>query len=663
MEDEILVQMLLSFWVCLRLPNWLRGMVGTGVEEDESSGEVRLMGMRSWRWVFGWVVVGLVGVGGVRAQQGSGLENVPPLQRRVPGESGVPTIHQEARLVVLDVVVTDGKGHPVQGLKAEDFRLLEDGQEQRLSSFTEHGPPDAGVAAQQMAELAKHLPPNTFTNYSPLRNSSAMTVILMDALDTPVTAQMYLRDQMIQYMKTVPAGTPMAIFELDTQLHVVQGLTSDPAVLQAAVNGKRDRPVLSPLLGGPMAPQEVRMQMRQDILMQGFQMLARYLSGFPGRKNLIWFTGRLPIDVYGDGPMAPFPDMTSFVDDMTKTTDVLTLNRIAVYPIDARGLQTDRRFSAANGGNGGFGGGGFGGGGFGGGGGGMGGADGDFYRRTMQQGYLDDIAATTGGRAFYNTNGLKESIAAVVDEGSHYYTMSYTPMNNRWDGSYRKLKVLLAEKGLHLEYRQGYYAQLDEQKRQQHEVALLRRMSMKGTAGRSGPGGVATESEGKTRSAAMDAAMAMGAVAPMQVVFEAKVVPTMKVVKDGGKQAAEAGNYLSEALRKKGYRDYTIHFGLRAEDLQLMPAPDLSYYQGHMELVAVLYDDQGQRVNSKMADVPLLLDKGTYEQMERSGVGAALTIQVPVKGSYFLRMGVRDVETDRVGALEIPVDRVVLPGK
>jgi hypothetical protein len=40
-----------------------------------------------------------------------------------------------------------------------------------------------------------------------------------------------------------------------------------------------------------------------------------------------------------------------------------------------------------------------------------------------------------------------------------------------------------------------------------------------------------------------------------------------------------------------------------------------------------------------------------------------LVIQVPVKGSYFLRLGVRDIATDRVGALEIPVDRIALAGK
>lgn len=313
-----------------------------------------------------------VSCGILQAQQ-----SAPQLQRR--GSDEFPVIHTEARLVVLDIVVTDGHGHPVTGLKPGDFRLFEDGRPQTLKSFEEHNPANPAAAARAMAATAAKLPPNTFTNYTPIAASGAANIILLDALDTPVEAQMYLRQQMIDYMKTVPAGTPIAIFQLDTQMHMVQGLTSDPETLRAAVNGKRDRPVLSPLLGGLATPGYVRQRMRRDILTHAMQALAQYLAAFPGRKNLIWFTGELPINLYGDGPLSPFPDVTSFIEDFNKTTDVLTLNRIAVYPIDARGLQADPRFSAAFDGR-------------------EQGRRDSFTRRAFQQGYLDDVAATTGGR-------------------------------------------------------------------------------------------------------------------------------------------------------------------------------------------------------------------------------------------------------------------------
>lgn len=570
------------------------------------------------------LVMGLVMCcGALRGQQDNGLEGVPPLQSR---DRTVATLHAEARLVVLDVVVTDGKGHPVTGLKQGDFKLLEDGQSQTVESFEEHAPADPVAAEKRMAAVAAKLPPNTFTNYTPLAGSSAANVILLDALDTPVEAQMYLREQMIDYMKTVPPGTPVAIFQLDTQMHMVQGLTSDPEVLRAAVNGKRNKPMISPLLGGPYAPGYVREKMRRDILTQAMQGLAHYLAAFPGRKNLIWFTGSLPISLYDDSPLSPFPDLTSFIDDFNKTTDVLTLSRIAVYPIDARGLRVDPRFTAASGG--------------------MGRPRGDSFLRTAtQQGYLDDIAATTGGRAFYNTNGLKETIAEIVDTGSHYYTFSYTPANANWDGRYRKLKVMMEREGFHLQYRRGYYAREDERAKRLHLVARQGRTA-------------ARESVVASTSPTMEASMAMGAVAPTQVVFEANVKPALQVTKDSGKEPAAKGNYLSEKLRKKGYRNFRVRYSIDPRGLQFMPTPDLSSYHGQVQLVALLYDDQGQRVNSGTEEVPIDLDKASYVQLERSGLGLGMTIAVPAKGNYFLRLGVRDVETDRVGALEIPVDRI-----
>ena len=44
--------------------------------------------------------------------------------------------------------------------------------------------------------------------------------------------------------------------------------------------------------------------------------------------------------------------------------------------------------------------------------------------------------------------------------------------------------------------------------------------------------------------------------------------------------------------------------------------------------------------------------------MLATGLPARQEIAVPVKGNYFLRVGVHDVASDHIGALEIPVDEV-----
>ena len=577
------------------------------------------------------VLTGWVGVANLWAQQS------PPtaapdagvaaqgLQRR---DDNVATLRTAVRLVLLDVVVTDKQGRPVRGLKQSDFSLLEDGVPQVLSSFQEHHPITPGEAAK--AEAAVKLPPNHFTNYEPVANENAATVFLLDALDTPVQAQMYLREQMIAYMKTVPPGTKIAIFQLDTQMHMIQEFTSDREVLQQVVNSKRNQPVLSPLLGGPSAPNYVREQLRQQYLTEGMQGLARYLAPFPGRKNLIWFTARVPMPVYGPGIDVPFPDMTSFIDDFSKTTDVLTLSRIAVYPVDARGLQTNPAFSAAGGGRGGRGG-------------GLGGFE---TRQFYQHGDLDDVAEATGGRAFYNTNGLKEAIAEVVDTGSNYYTLSYSPANRIWDGGYRKLQVKLAQEGLHLEYRRGYFARNDE-------VAENRHMAQVSGQRRLLPGQPAVN----LPPTSMESAMRMGAAAPRDIVFIADVTPSADVSKAKGDEPLAKDNFLAKQYRKDAYREYQIHYSLNAQQARFMPTPDESYH-GRLEFVAVVYDNTGAVVNSKSAQVPIDVDQVTYAQMLQAGLGSVQTIAIPVKGNFFLRIGVHDMSGDRVGALEIPVDQI-----
>jgi len=210
-------------------------------------------------------------------------------------------------------------------------------------------------------EAAPPIPPNTFTNYTPVANADASTVILIDALDTPVDAQMYLRDELIRYLKNMQPGTPIAIFQLDTEMRLIQGFSSDPKVLLAAAESKRNEPSLA----GPHYSNPYFYNLsRLGRLRVAMQTMGAYLAGFPGRKNLIWFTGKVPVTVFGEYASGllrgipggygstsvgnPFRDeFTVSQDNVLGLTDELRLSRVAVYPVDARGLQADPGFSAS----------------------------------------------------------------------------------------------------------------------------------------------------------------------------------------------------------------------------------------------------------------------------------------------------------------------------
>ena len=90
---------------------------------------------------------------------------------------------------------------------------------------------------------------------------------------------MYLREQVIAFLKSAPQGNQFAIFELDTQMHLVQGLTSDPAVLLRAVQSKRDMTQLSRAFHG------LDSKVRDELVNAGLESVGRYLAAFPDART------------------------------------------------------------------------------------------------------------------------------------------------------------------------------------------------------------------------------------------------------------------------------------------------------------------------------------------------------------------------------------------
>jgi hypothetical protein len=45
-----------------------------------------------------------------------------------------------------------------------------------------------------------------------------------------------------------------------------------------------------------------------------------------------------------------------------------------------------------------------------------------------------------------------------VNDGSHYYSLTYKPTETKTDGSFRQIRIKLAEGNYKLSYRRGYYA-------------------------------------------------------------------------------------------------------------------------------------------------------------------------------------------------------------
>jgi VWFA-related protein len=569
------------------------------------------------------------------AQQGT--------QQGAPPGPPVSTFTAVSREVQLDVVVVDAKGHPVTGLTKDDFVLTENGEVQPLRDFEEHGPMSA--AEQAALNPMATLPPNTFTNFTSVTDTNALTVILMDALDCGLPAQMYLHEQLIEYLKTAKPGTPMALFLLNSRMRLIQGFTTDPQVLMEAVKSKRSG------LSVPFYPangSEVSWQFRRDIRTEGMQVLGRYLAGFPGRKNLIWFTGYEPHKIiFNNASSNAFPDFAVPDFNMDEYTEALRLSRVAVYPVDAGGLRTDPMYSAERRGPPNV------------------SVTGDSFQMGLdaEQQHFDEVAERTGGKAYVNNNGLKQIIGEVVDAGSHYYSVSYAPTNRDWHGQYRHIDVELVpsvrQRGLQLQYRHGYYAR-NRLKRDQNNLAKAKNATSTGVFVPADEGqpvngqGVLLQ---RAKLESLQQSMTLGAIPPTELVFNASIAPVSTVEQKAKSDALPPNNYLRPAYRNKPYREMELLYALDTRTLRLTQSQD-GVRHGEVEFVVVVYSDTGDVVNSLLTTAMLDLSEATYQKMLQQGFTMKQTIAVPVKGSYSLRLGVHDVVGERVGGMEIPMQDV-----
>ena len=562
-------------------------------------------------------------------------DNPQPL----PDRDGIVTLHTGVQLVVQDITVTDANGKPITGLKPEDFHIFEDGRPQTVKNFEEHAPIDPALAKERAAALAQQLLPNTFTNYKAFAADNVV-VFLFDVMDGGTA----LRPAMIDYMRSAPPGTPYVILKLDTFLHLSmeQDMTTDLDALRAAVLGKWDTAYseLPPQLGSddPRYPTWPAALSRRQIITALMAQLKRYLGAIPGRKTLVWIgdPGRMKmID-----PATTAPAATDASIDPDHPTELVYSDPHAIpglfdprtLPAPAEmkknpSIQTflgDMTDSLAQ-------------------------SHIALYRLGCQPHPVADVPGGTYPVCDYPD--AKDQITAIVDLSSHFYTITYTPTNQNLNGQPRRFSVKMDDPSLRLQYRHSYLGGPNDTAVQRVQPQAQNAATLAVLHGAAG------------FSPTLQTAMGMGTVEPTQIVFEASATPATDEIKDSGDPPAAGGNYLDAKLRKQGYRDYTLHFRVHVHELKLVQNADHMSYVGKLEFVAVVYDNHGQAINGKREKASVSFPDLTDPQLPAASLTSDLVIEVPAKGNYFLRLGVRDTATDRVGALEIPVGRIPMPTK
>ncbi len=153
-----------------------------------------------------------------------------------------PTIRVDVSQVLVPVVVTDRKGHHVTGLRAADFKILEDGIPQDIVSFAT----DATAAVNNLNQAA-----------TPVRSEPASVgarrtyVICIDAFHSSPAAALRLRDALESLFgkeKTAkaPGDVQYVLVSIGSRLQVLQPATANPMLILQKVRA----PAFQTLMGG-----------------------------------------------------------------------------------------------------------------------------------------------------------------------------------------------------------------------------------------------------------------------------------------------------------------------------------------------------------------------------------------------------------------------------
>ncbi|MGA8153876.1 MAG: VWA domain-containing protein [Terriglobales bacterium] len=580
------------------------------------------------------------------------------------------TIRTSTQVVALDVVVTDSKGHPVKGLQQSDFTVAEDGKTQSVRFFREYAGAQPAAPSRQVTET---LPPNVFSNQAQPAEPGAVTVVLLDLLNTSMADQSHAQAELVKFLKNKPKGSEFALCTLGDRLQMIQGFTQDGSILLAAAHSKkaamRHRSLLDSNTAQPIVEagtataqsipsldffvQSIELQesetrvldadRRMYITVDAFAQLARYLSGIPGRKNLVWLSGSFTLGISPDTTgQSPFIQARNYSDNLKKVSNLLAEAHVAVYPVDVQGLVTDPLFTATSNdtlsplsmqgttptgpaGSGSS----------------SGGrriadttvpitvmqnqAEQFALTRMGERATMKQIAADTGGQAFYNTNDIAQAVNTAAEQGSNYYALSYTPANKRYDGGFRKVKVAVAGPKYHLAYRTGYYA-VD-------------------------PYAPVKPTRNLASSLAM-AAMQQGSPQSRQIVFAAKVVPLgkPKLVKDTAPQKP------SRKRKETGpveMQRYAVDYAVTTTDLRFSATPEGTYHDV-LHFMITAFDEDGHLGASQISQLDADLKPEVFRDIALGGIRLHEEIEVPVK-SVAMRLGVEDVANSHIGTIEIPL--------
>ncbi len=365
------------------------------------------------------------------------------------------TLKANAELVLTNVVARDAKtGELVTGLKQNDFKIFENGKEQRVDSFdfesVDMATPlreamvsglAAGPTGSKAVVVAK---PEELRNHRLIVMFFDLTSMQPEDLERSVeAAQAFLKTKM------QPADL-VALVSLGDTLNVDQDFTADKNALINEVgvyNGTEGQGFAQGANSNTNQAEDTTAytpdeseynDLNTDRELFALRAISQSLAKINEKKSLLYFSGGISRDGIENEA-----SLRSAINAAVRAD-------LAIYSVDTRGLQAVTPLGDASTGSlrgqSGFNG---------------GALTTNMNANFASQEVMATLSSDTGGKAFLDSNDFAPAFAQVQKDNSAYYAIGFHSTNPARDGKYRKLTVRIDKPGIKLEYRPGYYAPAD----------------------------------------------------------------------------------------------------------------------------------------------------------------------------------------------------------
>ena len=389
------------------------------------------------------LIVLLAGVSGALLAQ-------PP---NTPAGDGQPpvTFRLDIDYVEVDAVVTDADGDFVRDLSIEDFRVLEDGEPQRVEIFSLvdlpiPAPPAAGVPDTTIE-------PDVHSNAQPF--GGRLYVLVLDDYHTvPLRTSRVIAAARLFIEQHLGPDDYAAVIHTSGRTEASQGFTRNKRLLLDAVSkfiGRKTQtgsmtriPVsdgrFEEFARNAVDPTDFERGFEARASLDAIAEATRLLTGIRGRrKAVVMLSEGIDYNVFD-----LFNTRHSGVirDAMRRVVAAATQSNTSIYTVDPRGLTglrtdvelyeipDDTQLSLG----------------------------GPLDRLFLSQHSLRVLAEDTGGFATFDTNAFAKAFDRIVAANSAYYLLGYYPTNTERDGRFRDIQVTIDRAGLEVRARKGYVA-------------------------------------------------------------------------------------------------------------------------------------------------------------------------------------------------------------